>query len=333
MTDGANRIKLELKAAPLIVAHYLIGAGIPSEIYWPNKFERLGLDGKNSRLTPEHVEQLGWIKRQYEALKKNSETAAFAPHVLPLMARVDLAFSADKSQLAAVIGPLMALKLAYFKHLADSLTAVCGYTTVKQKVKLNKSTGPLVTDRSRLRVISFVPTNELELGFNKFYGLSDLSWANAYEAWADQSYDFKEETTRQAIKSRFNISYQLEGILEPQLLNESLSSRIVDVLTGQSPTTAHGYNLPDALNDGGMMERCFDYSYKLFGSLQKKTAHLAPLACLWGHRQRYLLSVGYTETINLHKTTSGRPAKLAAAVVRRLAEKHPILHEELGQRG
>src|SRR5690606_19304452 len=96
----------------------------------------------------------------------------------------------------------------------------------------------------------------------------------------------------------------------------------------QLPTPAHGYNVPK-VNDGGMIERCFDISYELYSSLQTAHPEAAPLVCLYGHRQRYLAEFNGS---TIHKLYDRRlklspPALNILKFIRKeIALRHQTIH-------
>jgi len=323
-------LALNLKEAPLIVSLAALNANAELTLEWPDKleFSRLKLPAKTQKAV---MDQLAWIKRQYEILLKNPKSRAYAPHVVPYLAQANLHLKTAGPVLTAAVENLSKLPLAYVDNLKQSLRQ-----TFKPSLNRLKMTspptlsGPAVQDRVRFRVVKAEPLNELEAGFMGFYEGSGLSWLEAFERWLALSYDHKQNLLNQAAANQsVKVEYLIEAILEPQLLADGVKRGLFRILSLQAPIPSHGYSLPAKLADGGMLERCFDISYELYGRLQTTDPEAASLACLWGHRQRALIAIDYQ---NLHNQTSELPnrlAKLASVLQAKLAEKHPLIVDSL----
>ena len=327
---GDGTVKLNLKGAPIIVTLAAIESHSELTMDWPSKLELSDLKLPKKREL-DIKEKLDWIRRQYDVLMKNPKTAAFAPHVVPYSALATLHISTDGRRFAMSLAE-HDYPLEYAKNLSQTLSKTLGIKHVNQlSNKVKQTPGALVADRTRFRVVSHAPLNELEIGFAGFYEKSGLAYTAAFEAWLDLSYEDKNKLLERSIKAgRARPYYGMEVILEPQLLLDGIRAKMFSVDAIQAPTPSHGYSLPKNLADGGMLERCFDISYQLYSELANETSNVASLVCLWGHRQRALINIDIENLQSIVATKTGRLQKLSKVLIEKLTEKHPSILEVVG---
>ncbi|HEX9594960.1 MAG TPA: hypothetical protein VF996_02435 [Candidatus Saccharimonadales bacterium] len=325
-----KQLTFKLQNAPIIVGLSAFTANSTVKLNWPSEINYAELE-LNKKLLADVKEKLEWVKRQYQVLLKNPKTSAFAPHVAPYLTQANLHISADGNAFASEVAVLGGYPLEYTINLAKSLSSAVGsHVKPVQVTKVKESGKPAIEDRSRFRIIKIEPINELEAGFESYYGSSGLSYAAAYESWLDLSYEDKQKQLVSAISSRqAGVSYLMEVILEPQLLMDGKISGFFDIRAIQPPSPVHGYSLPKNLADGGMTEKCFDISYELYSELSTKYSSAAPLVCLWGHRQRALVGVNLSGLKCMASAKIGRLRRLAQVLLDKLAEKHPLIIEEV----
>lgn len=326
MAKNEERLTLSFKAAPLALALVTQDTVASLQIAWPKTvaFSQLA---KGFRLSKGDQEQLTWIKRSYEQLQKNRTYRQYAPHLLPLLSKVDIKFQVEPHSVPKLAARLSELPLSYAQAVASSLAS-------KLKFKLKPlpnidAQGGLITDRNPVRVISAQPVNELELGLGEFYRQSGLSWAASHSSWLEISYDQKLKYLQASVDSNISAEYWLEIVTEPGRFLALASNRTFQMVSIQPAVPSHGFELPSELSDGGMMERCFDISAELYAQAQPKQLPLAQIFVLWGHRQRAIVKVDHRHILNIAQSKNA----LASVISSKLSEKHPLLWEELGKLG
>lgn len=330
MATPNQPIKLSLTQAPLLVVTCFYGKETTCEISWPNRLSFAELSITDSKLRSDIEDKLEWIKRQYEILYAHKDTRRFAEHVAPYLAKVNVTLFANPSDLSAIAERLKQLPLIYAESLAQSLEK-----SLKVKAPAMSSSvsdGKWVEDTQNLRVISAQPLNELELGLPAYYQQQTQPWAACVSSWLELSYEQKVNYLLVASRSQPSVQYRVEIISEPQRLLSLIDEEALSIESWQQPNPSFGYELPKRATDGGMMERCFDASYKLYGDIQPVHPELTSLFVLWGHRQRSLVEITWRQILNLQKI-SGVHSGFAKAILTKVAEKHPLLIESLVQPG
>lgn len=330
MSLADQQIKLTLAGAPLLVATCFYGANTTYEINWPQRLNFAEFKIKDEALRPAVSDKLAWIKRQYEALYLHKKAPLYAQHVMPYAAKVNLLLLANRSDLSVIAGRLKQIPIDYANSLAQSLEQSLKIET--PNIKTVESENRWVQDSQNIRVISAHPLNELELGIPLYYRQQQQAWAASISSWLELSYKQKAEYLSIALKSNPDVHYRLEVICEPQRLLKLVEENIWSIESWQIPSPSFGYELPKRATDGGMMERCFDASYKLYGQIQAVNPELAPLFSLWGHRQRAVVQINGHQIANLQKL-NGVDGGFAKAILTKVAEKHPHVVESLEQPG
>ena len=327
MAGDNKQLSLSFKAAPLVLALSVQGPEVGVNITWPKSVKWAELS-KDRRLSKPQREQLAWLKRGYEQLAKRKGYQHLAPHVLPLLAKVDIELTLEAEALETIAIRLGSLPLNYTQTVAASLA---DQLKLKRKSRLSvDALGALVSDRNPMRVISAQPINELQLGLDEYYRLSGLSWAGAHAAWQQEAYTTKVEFMRAGRPANFSgINYRVELVTEPGRLLAMVADGYWQIEAVQPAVPSHGFELPPQASDGGLMERCFDISAELFGQLQDQQPELAQLFVLWGHRQRAVVSVGQPHLVKLAEADNPFLVRLRE----KLSEKHPLLWEDLGKLG
>lgn len=325
----ANPITISLEDAPLIIAALLPQSDI--EITWLRQTSLAEITNLPVGVRSELEKKSEWILRQYHALQKHDDLRAVAPHVLPYLAKVNLQVSATKSELVQSIETLKSFPLTYTLQLADSLSESLK-VQMPDKLDLQPDRpGAIVSDRKRIRLVEARPLNQFELILPSIYGLSDQTWLDTSDSLDSHSFDKKESKLRAILDTEIeqDISYRFEMVVEPQVMREIQSKLEPANMLQQRPTPAHGYNV-SKVQDGGMIERCFDLSYELFSQLQSSMPAAAPLICLYGHRQRFLMTVNYHSLQKIYdrKIKLSKPALNVIKFIRKeISLKHPIIHD------
>lgn len=319
-------LNLKLAKAPLLLVPYFYGTATKIVISWPKTLEFTKVKPKNAKLKQAIDEKLSWVARQYKVLNKQSETKRFAQHVVPYCTKVDLNVEASAADLAAAAMRLTSLQLDYAKALAESLF---GSLNIKPHSAPFISTSSTWTKESNpIRILSVEPLNELELGALNYYQGQQLPWGASVSDWLKTSYEQKVEHFKLAVMGDPEVKYRIELVTEPARASSLVRLSGFKVVARQAPQPNLGYELPPNLNDGGMMERCFDMSYDLYGQVHAEQPAQAQLFCLWGHRQRVIAEFGWSELVNLNKI-SGVHSGFAKAILAKVAEKHPLIVESL----
>lgn len=326
MAKSDEVLRLSFKGAPLILALAAQDAALKIQIGWPKTLVLSELT-KSLRLSQSEQDQLGWIKRSFDQMQKSQHYRQYGPHILPLLAKVDIRLQVDPRNIARLAHRLSGLPLTYTKTVAESFAKQLKFSL--PRLASDNLVGSLINDRSLLRVISASPVNELELGLTELYNQSGLSWTNSQAAWLEQSYDQKLKLLKRSIGSSQTPSYLLEVVTEPGRLLALSRSGHFDVRSIQPAVVAHGYELPPDLPDGGMMERCFDISSELYAHAQAKQQIKSQLFVLWGHRQRALIGVEHEQI----KQVALSKNSFVSAMRGKLAERHPQFWEEWGKLG
>lgn len=331
MGMGKGRtINLKLTKAPLLLAAYFYGAATKIVINWPKTLEFIDVKLKDAKLRQVTDDKLSWIARQYKVLNKQPETQRFAQHVVPYNAKVDLNIEASAADLTATALRLSSIQLDYAKVLSESLFRSLGLKP--QRAQLVSTSATWTKESNPIRILSAEPLNELELGTLNYYQGQQLPWGASVADWLKTSYEQKVDYFKLAVVSGPGVKYRIELVTEPARANSLARLSGFKLISQQAPQLNLGYELPPKLNDGGMMERCFDMSYGLYAQVHDEQPALAQLVCLWGHRQRVVAELGWSELANLNKI-SGVHSRFAKAILAKVAEKHPLVVESLGQPG
>lgn len=330
MATPGHQVKLSLTQAPLLVATCFYGPETTCNIVWPSKLNFADFNISDTRLRSTIGDKLDWIKRQYEVLYVHKDTRRFAQHVVPYVAKVNVTLSASPSDLSIIASRLKQLPLAYAASLAQSLEQ--SLKIKMSDVSSSVSDGKWIQDHQNLRIVSAQPLNELEISLPAYYRQQTQPWAATVSSWLELSYDQKVKYLMVALRGQPHVRYSLEVVCEPQRLLSLIDEGAWSIESWQLPNPSFGYELPKRATDGGMMERCFDASYKLYGDVQAVNPELAPLFVLWGHRQRSLVEINWRQLSNLLKI-SGVHGGFAKAILAKVAEKHPLLIENLVQPG
>lgn len=286
-----EEIKLKLDDAPLIISTAYPASSVA--ISWTKQTDFVSTVDASKSTRNLFEEKLRWILRQYHALQKQDDLRSIAPHVIPYAAKVNMEVTASKSQLTRSIPKLLQIPNQYAQQLSRSLSESLKILSVQGGIETDGVPAGIVQDRKRIRLIEVHPLNEFELMTPLAYELSSVSWSSTLEALDTKRYIEKQKLLKNLLSSRplpASLRYRFELVIEPQIFRELHSKFSFQEVYAQLPTPGHGYSVPK-VNDGGMIERCFDLSYELYSELQSAAPQLAPLACLYGHRQRYLVEI------------------------------------------
>lgn len=330
-STGLNQpLKLSLDDAPLVLTS--VYADSDMKISWPKQTTWLTPAKLPKKITEEYDEKMGWILRQYKALQMQDDLRAIAPHVLPYGAKVSLELAASQTELIASVPVLRTIPLDYSRQLSQSLSENLNSDSGRTKLsQVGTNTNSVINDRKRVKLVEASPLNELEIVRLGTYAQSGQSWADNLELADSLTYDQKEQQLLAMLGSgrQLEFGYRFELVAEPLIISELNSKRLFSSLIAQVPTPAHGYNIPK-INDGGILQRCFDMSYELYSTLQSSLPASAQLACLYGHRQRYLVTLSVNELNQLYDRQAKytTPALNVIKFMRKeISLKHQTVHK------
>jgi hypothetical protein len=328
----SDQVKLNLHQAPLVVSSKLIDAQSNLEITWPKTFNYVIPSGINNTTKVKYIEKLDWIKRHYSLLMSQKQTRTIAPHVLPYAARVDIKISTSNHTLANNLWLFDEIPTEYTQSLTKTLQNSLKLKPPKpQKIDYANITGFIASNKSKVKVVNAQPLNELEAGVNLLYQNIYVSWQQTFNIWKEIKYQHKLDYLYKSLSLNNikNFSYDMEFVVEPHIFQLALQAGLFSDAVVQNPTPTLGYDIPDNLRDGGMIERCFDLSYELYGLLQKDTPYAAQLACLYGHRQRFLAHLSWSEVLVAYSLNSKPLKPFLNRIKTAMSEKHPLIHEYL----
>lgn len=321
---------LKLDDAPLIISTAYPASSF--DITWTKQTEYLSPDKISKSTLNIYNEKLSWILRQYHALQKQDDMRNIAPHVLPYAAKVNMQLQATRGQLKNSISRLKHISNQYAQQLAISLSENLHTPLIEDEQYNDEIQAGIIQDRQRVRLVKSHPLNELELVAPLAFESSTLSWSSTLESLDSRSYSEKTQMLSRILRNNMltnALRYQFELVVEPQVFRELQSKFSFISAYSQDPTPAHGYSVPK-VNDGGMIERCFDMSYELYSVLQSVDPKVAPLACLYGHRQRYLVEIEGAQlaTVFDRNVKLSQPAINIVKFMRKeISLKHPFIHE------
>jgi thymidylate synthase ThyX len=193
------------------------------------------------------------------------------------------------------------------------------------------------------------PRNELDIVADILYEHSDLSLSDIRSEVATWTYKKKSETLKAFIGERLNrrhrpgralekVHYSWDLICDYGIFRDLQRHRMVDDLNWQALTPRYGYEIPELVEQAGVVEEfitCFDKSLELYSTLQAAGHELeAQYATLLGHRMRWKVTYNAREAFHLHElrtTPHGHPGyrKLVMSMHEKVTEVHPLLAEAM----
>ncbi|MCA9332881.1 FAD-dependent thymidylate synthase [Candidatus Saccharibacteria bacterium] len=228
---------------------------------------------------------------------------------------------------------------AYFANTRSELRSV-----IMKNLKGSHS-----TDDVTVKLINYWPKNELDLLPHMIFdqtGLSLKEISDEVETWSIKT---RNEVFRAYMGERLNrrhkpgraieqARYTWEIMCDYGIFRDLQRHRMVDDLEWQSLTPRYGYEVPQLVEDAGLIEEfetCFDVSAKLFSILQQSGfEYEAQYATLLGHKMRWTITYNAREAFHFHElrtSPQGHPGyrKLVQNMHELLAEKHPMLAEAM----
>lgn len=194
-------------------------------------------------------------------------------------------------------------------------------------------------------LVSYWPTNELDLVADMLYEHSDLPLRSIKQEVATWDYDKKEEIFKAYMGERLNrrhkpgramekAHYAWDLVCDYGIFRDLQRHRMVDDLTWQQLTPRYGYDTPDLVEEAGLSEQfqhCFDLSLKLHSILiDAGLEDEAQYATLLGHKMRWKIMYNARQAFHFHElrtTPHGHPGyrKLVREMHEKVAEKHPLI--------
>jgi len=214
--------------------------------------------------------------------------------------------------------PLLARPIAWDIELSIHLLRSALHDDDAFGISTDERTGPYV------RLIDISPRNELYASLNAYYQLSSASMHHTREAFENLSYNEKASLLEKLI------DYNPESVVALytfEVLGEvhdlSVVSRYAQRLFIQSVSPRLGYASIDESEDE-TYETFFDESLAAHSRLHAEFGeNIAQLACLRGHRVRYIFQI---TPVNLTKLTE---LQLMPQIANELESKHPLIHDKL----
>lgn len=194
-------------------------------------------------------------------------------------------------------------------------------------------------------LVSFWPRNEMDLLPDMLYEHSNLSLReidNEIDSWSIKR---KEKVFQTYMGERLNrrhkpgralekAHYNWDIICDYGIFRDLQRHRMVDDLEWQELTPRYGFEIPDLIEEAGLIEdfeACFELSLKLHTKLVKTGyAVEAQYATLLGHKMRWKITYNAREAFHFHElrtSPQGHPGyrKLVMEMHEKLAEVHPMM--------
>ena len=326
---GRN-VRITLSQAPLIIALYLEASGVKTGLRWQDGklFSR-----KGKRLSAKVKNDFEWLERHYNKMIKHQNNRAFAPHIAPLLLKVDITAAGTAAAFARFLGALSQYRAAYARNLAQSISEAVGIRP-PEAVSISLKSNFAALGTKRVRVVDARPANEHDLLLSPLFSYFDMPIAELEEALYQVSYVKRQEAYEAYLRSApelEDLSYTLEIIAEPIAAIRAQHLGALRLAGINPPTPEYGYRLPPDVSDGGIMQRSFDKSYALYSKLEGDP-FLARGSVLFGHRQRFLAKIGFYELGRLYQAKDPLINRLLAHIKRELLLRHPNLHEFMTER-
>lgn len=200
-----------------------------------------------------------------------------------------------------------------------------------------------------VRLTDVWPRNELDLVPDMLYDSSHLSLQELRLHVANWDYTKKSKVFNAYVGERLNrrhkpgraiekAHYSWDLICDYGIFRDLQRHRMVDDLEWQQLTPRYGYDLPDLVDDAGLVDtfqECFDISLKLHSDIVAAGFPIdAQYATLLGHRMRWKLTYNAREAFHFHElrtSPQGHPGyrKLVQQMHTKLSEVHPMMAEAM----
>jgi len=247
-------------------------------------------------LLKEYKEKMDWIVRYQKTFQKNRKAKTMAGDLRVFAELVDLKIKISDNKLPAIAEKFLAFNTFYFNNLAKSLFASVGKEPLNLVNAIEAQTKQSIpAERLFVTLVDSSPLNELDMAQDFGYQYTEDSYISYSKSFDNFSYKEKLKLLSEALKEGANASFRVEVIARPIEIHKLINSGVAKKLDKQPLSPYFGYDIEDKILDDtavDMVEKCFDFSYQLYGSLQKtKYPSIAQLAILNGYRQRALLEI------------------------------------------
>lgn len=205
------------------------------------------------------------------------------------------------------------------------------------------------TETASVKLVSYWPRNEIDLVADMLYEHSNLPLTELQKEVESWPMTRKQEMFQAYMGERLNrrhrpgraiekAHYNWDLVCDYGIFRDLQRHRIVDDLEWQQLTPRYGYDIPQLVEDAGLVdqyETCFDLSLKLHSLLLAAGYPLeAQYATLLGHKMRWKVTYNAREAFHLHElrtSPQGHPGyrKLVLEMHEKLAEVHPLLAESM----
>ena len=200
-----------------------------------------------------------------------------------------------------------------------------------------------------ITLLDYYPRNELDIVPEMLYEYSNLpleiikneveSWPYKQKLAVMQAY-FGERLNRRHKPGRAleKVQYSWDIMCDYGIFRDLQRHRMVDDLEWQQLTPRYGYEIPQLVEQAGLVEQfidCFDLSLGLYSTMQAAGYVLeAQYVTLMGHKMRWKVSYNAREAFHLHELRTvpqGHPGyrKLVGAMHEKLLNVHPIIGEAM----
>ncbi len=200
-----------------------------------------------------------------------------------------------------------------------------------------------------VQLVKSWPRNELDLVPHMLYEHSNMSLQDITKVVDTWPIAKKQEAFATYVGERLNRRHRPGRALEQAhytwditcdygIFRDLQRHRMVDDLEWQALTPRYGYEVPQLVEDAGLVEQfeaCFDLSMKLYSQLVSANyEYEAQYATLLGHKMRWTITYNAREAFHIHELRTapqGHPGyrKLVKQMHDQLAERHPLLGEAM----
>lgn len=200
-----------------------------------------------------------------------------------------------------------------------------------------------------VQLTNYWPRNEMDLVPDMLYEHSSLPLKQLKSEVSSWSVSKKEEVFAAYMGERLNrrhrpgralenAHYSWDLMCDYGIFRDLQRHRMVDDMNWQLLTPRYGYEIPQLIEDAGLVEdfeKCFELSLELYSQLQADGYELeAQYATLLGHRMRWKVTYNAREAFHFHElrtSPQGHPGyrKLVQQMHEKLAEVHPMMADAM----
>lgn len=335
MNQNNHSIKLSLTSCPLLITKIFINNNANVNILWPKKLTLINFKTINSKFKiAKGYKDLEWIQQNYIKLFKQSKTKIYAPHIVPYATIINAEVTIKKTHIPGIITDLKMLPLGYAKNLAQTLSHQYNFELTNSIKLINPKQENHQYENPLIKISSIKPINELETGIKLFFQSSFSPLEQVTKNFQLIDFEQKLKLLKFALendKTVNGIEYELEFCIEPHLINQMLNYKLINVVGCQEVVPTLGYDIPSDIQGEGQIERCFDISLKLYGKTSINSSLVAQLFCLYGHRQRFLVTINLFQLKSLIEISQNKSQLkfLAKKIINFIKLKHPLTVEIL----